>query len=100
METPKRVYWHRNQWHYRPTLAERERGLKAWEPLGTDLGKARDKLRRLRLIEQEEDSTDTFVWLANWYMTKVAPDRLSKRTIGDRMGCLRQLFKTFANRKY
>lgn len=100
MEKPKRVYWHRNQWHYKPTPVERERGLKYWEPLGTDLDKARDKLRRLRLIEQEEDSTDTFVWLANWYMTEIAPDRLSKRTITDRMGCIRKLFKTFAHRKY
>lgn len=100
MEKPKRVYWHKNQWQYKPTAIELERGLKHWEPLGTDLDKVPGKLERLRLISREETSQQSFTWLANWYMTEVAPKRLAPRTVQDRFACIKQLLKTFADWNY
>lgn len=100
MEKPKRVYWHKNQWQYKPTAIELERGLKHWEPLGTDLDKVPGKLERLRLISREETSQQSFTWLANWYMTEIAFKRLAPRTVQDRLACVKQLLKTFADWSY
>ena len=93
MDKPKRVYWHQNQWMYKSTDDERRRGMKAWIPLGTDLESAAARLQREKLPELEPPGT--FAWLADWYLTEIAPDHLAPRTLLDRTQCVKNLVAAF-----
>ncbi len=44
---PQRVYWHRGQYQYKASAADRKNGFKAWTPLGPDLATAIEKYDRL-----------------------------------------------------
>jgi integrase len=93
LDRPKRVYWHQNQWMYKSTDVERQRGMKSWIPLGTDLDAVASKLQQVRLPELEPPGT--FAWLANWYLDEIAPNHLSPRTIDDRKQCINRLIAAF-----
>lgn len=95
MDKPKRVYWHQNQWMYKATSVERERGMKAWVPLGTDSESVAFKLQQAKLPDLEPPGT--FAWLADWYLTEIAPDHLAPRTLLDRKQCVKNLVAAFPN---
>lgn len=92
IQKPPRVYWHRGQYQYKASAADRKDGFKAWTPLGPDLEKAITKYDQLHRLENEP--LGSVNWLIDWYMNEIAPGILSERTIVDRRACFKKL-KTY-----
>ena len=96
MDKPKRVYWHQNQWMYKATDVERQRGMKSWVPLGVDEDQLEERLARAKLPDLEPPGS--LAWLADWYLTEIAPNHLAPRTLLDRQQCVKNLVAAFADR--
>ena len=86
---PQRVYWHRGQYQYKASAADRKNGFKAWTPLGPDLATAIEKYDRLHRLDNEHIGSVN--WLIDWYMEEIAPAILSERTMTDRKACFKKL---------